>query len=552
MFLSIIIILAFGNWALAEMPLQVQSTKVGTLWSPIAFGFIRIEVNCDHLLEQVQKLEVQANLMERKVEKSGGAGVLNSTKAFNKVYKQRIQEEKNRIIHLQQTICPSDSTEERPKRFAGAAIAAAGTAGIVLSVAALGLGIANRIELDRLAAGQAELVESVDILTQTVNSNFDAIERTVNNLTREIEIMKLQQSIDEYKTNAKMGIRRIANKVDEIHRGYYAALRGQLDAGLVPIPQLEEGLRLVKNSAAKQGLAPVSFELPLQQAFAEKITAFSSTKGLQLVVAVPLKPIVSPKFELLQITVTPIRIPDSDLMVEYGLEELFIAVDQERLLHRPYSSLDLLKCTKVFPETFLCKEKLFNHKPSSCAAGLLFHDAQAVKEFCVRHFSKPHLTAHKKKGGLAVWTPEEKLIKKYCGLKESAELILINGLYQVNVTSGCYLKTDAETIFFADDIAVQEGVDEEANLDLVLDSVSTTDVSAMIEELKLTHIRISPSNVDYRRRDGLFRTWQVIAAISLAISLAIILLVCARYLYLARRWKTDVEKDEDENQRENV
>ncbi len=170
---------------------------------------------------------------------------------------------------------------KRNGREKRAGLLAAGVAGVMMpGVAALGLGIANRVELKELQDQVTRLEEKQDGLLiriteseNLVKTNFD----TINQALQEFEGDRYLQN--QYRKARDM-IKEVNKKIEDWTTVYFNLMYGQLDPSLVSISDFYEGFQTTNSLTQKMNFKVVPFNGHLSVYFSVPVTGWQNETGL--------------------------------------------------------------------------------------------------------------------------------------------------------------------------------------------------------------------------------------------------------------------------------
>ena len=172
-------------------------------------------------------------------------------------------------------------------------------------------------------------------------------------------------------------------------QAFYAALRHDIDAGLLPPRALKQAEEQIELYANNNHLTPV---YPLATEMVSMPNSFIvGSKGLAILIHVPLVEDKDRDIRRLLLLDSAILSSDNDV-IELAATHDYIAVNQKEDVHSVHSAADLQGCHKI-QDTYLCKDQgLIDKTPASCVGALYYEDTQLAMNNCTLsdvHFHRP-------------------------------------------------------------------------------------------------------------------------------------------------------------------
>ena len=394
-----------------------------------------------------------------------------------------------RAVHVDRAALKEEERAlSREKRVAplivGGAIAVV-TAGVV----ALGLGVANRVEVEMMKdkvegviETQDSIISSVEQLSLDIDHNFAQVNESINNLEWGIatELMEV---------DTRATIQDIEDKADGYLRGFYHLLQGKLDPSLVSLADLNRGLQQVAADAAPKGMRIVPFELPQEVLFTMPVSGIVNSSGVHIFVTVPIIPERAPVLELLHVEHAPIPLGNGTFL-DIEMPKDYLAIDRERTQYIELSPAELSACPS-HKDTYFCPHRTLQKKPHTCTAAVLHGDKQLAAKTCKTSVVKKPvlvLPVANSSFDMDVWATKEQTVVQVCPGIRDQPLQRFSGHRRVKLGPGCSLATDTTVTYHTDKVP-----DEDISV-----HVSGWDPRELLGDLRISHVQDYVDAMDLR------------------------------------------------------
>ena len=442
---------------------------------------------------------------------------------------------------------------------------------VLFGVAGLGLGVANRIEMEHMkkdiTQGETELH---DFIMRT-NDNFRQVEKFLVHFNETVRVaiqqenswVKMMSRVDKMKIAATMALDQVDDKIAHWERSVYEAMRGTLDSGLVDSDALEQGLQMLQDDVRGKGLEVIDMSNKREALFALPLITYCNGTGLHVMLAAPMKPIKAPIFNLVRMNQAPIPLDGGKMFLKLKLDDIFLAVDEDKTLSAEISATELVEC-REYKLNFLCDRRAFDKEPNTCTAALLFGNDEMASKLCRKTVSLNgfEILSHTQ-NTTTIWSAKQTTVKKVC-LGKEAPLIRVNGTTTVAMENGCFIDSDVTRTFFAQGFELEEIDIARADWDVphLLEDIDVDDLHEVMKEFdehgsggKLElDLHVARDRIAERKvHTSLFR---VGAYATIVITIIIGLALLLRYAWLAcearKRQNRKRSQREEKIQRKNL
>jgi hypothetical protein len=430
-------------------------------------------------------------------------------------------------LHLMMT-----AQHHREKRVAPLIPVAIGAL-VFSSFVALGLGIANRVQLEELQQQvegmeerQNEILTSIETLEDTFNANSAKV-------TQALEQGKWRDFVQSAETEVRFGFEELDDKLDSWTQGFYHLLHGKLDPAFVSPAELRTGLDSIQSLAQEQGMRVVPFAAEVELLFTMPISGILNDTGLHIFITVPLLPGGAPVLQLYKVGHEPVELHEGKY-VDFSLDRDYLAVDQSRSVHVDFSAAELSTCLQ-HKSTYFCDKRTLLTKPTTCAAALFFGDKKAAGRVCTRTIARRDVLVLPDTNStfvLNVWTSQAQTVVQVCPGKADKPLQRIEGHQKIDMGPGCSLRTENTVTYHTHqlprlDIACKT---EDWTVPELLGDLPLEEALGLLEKVDLQEVRVGHHSALQHRRKT---TAALIVGLACSVLLCLfILLVCARVTFL--------------------
>lgn len=504
-------IFLFFALPLLRLASAVVTINAGKVFTPVRFGHIHVFISPSDFLPCFNDTAaLLATLRSRPLSPQGRQELARME------HRDRQEIEKALQLHQQLLYAtfpvPTNGTAvqgpQRDKR--SAILIAAGVAAIVGgTIAALGLGTANRVELDKLT----DVVEKIDddfislITTLEGNSvdvsdNFKSLNTSIHQLAVELERTEERLLFAQAWNELMLFHTQLQRRLNDWLSAVYAAYSGQLHPALVPVPRLTAGLAKLEAFAGAQGFRLAPLENLFQSFFTANVAMKTNSSGMHLFVPIPLIPQGMDELVLLQPAHHPVRISDT-LELNFDMEEKLLITDPLHTFHREITQAQLSGCRR-WEDTYFCTFRQFFKRPATCLGSVLLRDATGIASLCQKFITKAGTTPSLREEGhvTILWSREETVVRKECPAHpEDQSVWRVEGSLTVNTTAGCSLSTEEWIFFPAHEANLTVGVHQplEYDLGLLLEGLTIEQVQDAVHHLHqdqpLREVRLDLSRI---------------------------------------------------------
>ena len=458
------------------------TNKVGRMLSPVAYGHIHFfRPTIDIRAEKAAFTRNNAGRRQMMIERQAPEDILAK---FNKLTRKAAERMERLNTRVEQTLALT-KTKPREKRAAVVVAAVALVSGVLI---AMGLGVVNAAQVNDLQTRAEKMKSNADELLVSVKMTEIQVKESFAEMNQSLGRLGWERFLSEEAARMRDEVEEIQDRLDAWIAGYFHLIRGQLDPTFVSMEDLMRGLDLMTSQADTYGMIVAPFEGTVEAFFTMPISVVLNGTGIHMFVSVPMIPAKAPVFDLIRITHHPIHLKD-DHFLEIMTGEIYLAVDQDRSLHREMTTVDLMTCDR-FKDTFLCRMTTFSRKPDSCASGLMFGDKAVIKEHCLQKVSRKEIVVVPTEShDVVVWSQHRQTIVKRCPGLRDAPLERFQGSKRIGLEKGCHLRTAQTATFLTHRVPQQEVSCVVTNFTIGDFWDRPQDLSIQIEHLKSLKLR---------------------------------------------------------------
>lgn len=448
--------------------------------------------------------------------------------------------------------------KRHPVVIAGAVVAVAAIA------VALGLSIANRVELENLVdvvEQQAEdmefIVASIESNDQKINDNFRMLKNDIQKLGNDMTSLHDSLLLSELNNKVLLAHEAFQLYLADLTAAVYMAYSGQLHPTLMPVDELTAAFQRIDNMAKRRGGKVVPTLQAQEVLFAMPVTIVTNKTGFHLLVPVPVMPAGMDVLDLYSLHEPTARV-DDHTMASLDVGNGLIASSPLRDTHVELSEADFNRCRR-FKDYFFCGNLIHQKIAKTCKAAVLLHDTNLMTKVCRKKILHQDPILSQNKTTMTFTTTQTGLlVKQRCPLSPDHERVFKTTSYTSHFSKvqGCYLDTTFAD-YFPDgpDLGELYMPNTTAfDLELILGEIKREEVTKTIQTLKNSK-KLNVIDTDFdeirqhifaaRARLHGYGHWSLSSvALLLVVSLGVFIL--GRYFYL-RRQGQNVNQQDNQN-----
>ena len=544
--MKIVILVVVVAAFLHEIPAQHPGSRiVGRMASPTSYAFV-------HLFREPFQISTIVDMVEdklvRAVNNFPDPKFRSQFVQMQNDIRKKVKNQRHRLFNLRQEMCQ----DKREKR------SALGVAGAFLGVASIGLGVANRLELESLSNQVADNEQRQDLLIEDIDEHFKMAFHDLRHLTAAFRGMfemnlnrTFQQQIDTLRVEVFAALTVVDLRIDQWSEATYNALRGILDPTFASPETLEEVMLKIKNKIVIQDMRIVETHYDAEAFFANPITAVRNDSGLHIFIAVPIMPAAMPMLDIIKLDQESVEMNGANgFFINFELDNAFLVIDPQRSVHAQMTATELLACHK-YRQIYMCDRQTFERRPNTCLAALMYANKTLAALRCETSISRHNYRVlTQSQNSTTVWSKAPTTVKRVCPNQTVAPLITFEGRKDIDMRHGCYLESDEARTYFSQNFHFDpvEGTSEEWNVALLLGSHPREDYADILNDLDAIKSAQLPMREARKRINRKKSTWTVdryAMCVVAAIFSILMFLLIMRYMYLARLQR-NLKNEEDE------
>ena len=554
----VICLMVVMTWPLAEAKTIVR--EVGTMYTPAAFAHIHLSVDTGNMGKQVEILKYNLKALYRDAQaKNAPKGVLSSVNRDIKATQAAIKLLKAEWTAIDSLVSFKLAKQEvKPPHVVEKRQISA-----FLSVLALGIGVADHIEVKKLAETTKTMLHNQNVLIESLKTSVEDVNEAIQLASDVMDHERWVRLTHDAHAERVRVLMYVAGKTQSIQRGLYNAIYGKLDPALVPMSTLVTALEKLREKSALLGMKLAGQEVSIETLFTMPITSAVTEDGLQLWISVPIVPAAAPRLKIKQLT--HVAVPVGEHVVEMGDPDRYLAVDDAHEFYIEITSGELSACAQ-FKSNFFCQQSTLVNSFESCGFALLRGDKATAMATCSKFISKAPVLFIPEASKVVDNETEAKKLDIYTGDPITVRVLCDNGQVKPNIRvvssasvlvgKGCHLKTDKSVTYIPyepREIHVAALGGEAWNMEELLDNVEETELVHLLDVLNATRVgKTSLANLKTVQVSEVWSGTDIIAVVAGVAATILFAEGCLRYCLLFAMKKSGYRKPSAEDKEEGI
>ena len=554
----VICLLVMMNWLPTEAKTIVR--EVGTMYTPAAFAHIHLAVDTGNMGQQVEVLKYNLKALYRDAQaKNAPKGVLSSINRDIKATQAAIGLLKAEWAAIDSLV----SFKMEKKAVKPPHVVEKRQVSAFLSVLALGIGVADHIEVKKLAETTKTMLHNQNVLIESLKTSINDINEVIQLASDVMDHERWVRLTHEAHAERVRVLMYVASKTQSLQRGLYNAIYGKLDPVLVPMSTLVTALEKLREKSELLGMRLAGEEVSIETLFTMPITSAITEDGLQLWISVPIVPAASPRLKIKQLT--HVAVPVGEHVVEMGDPDRYLAVDDAHEFYIEITSGELSACAQ-FKSNFFCQQSTLVNSFESCGFALLRGDKATAMATCSKFISKAPVLFIPEASKVVDNETEAKKLDIYTGDPITVRVLCDNGQVKPNIRvvsrasvlvgKGCHLKTDKSVTYIPyepREIHVAALGGEAWNMEELLDNVEETELVHLLDVLNATRVgKTSLANLKTVQVSEVWSGTDIIAVVAGVAATILFAEGCLRYCLLFTLKKGGSRKPPAEDKEEEI